>query len=218
MYSLFEEQIIHESLELDHFLTRSTDAFAEALSYLPDSGTYSLVPEKYLDQVSALKKALSIPVIGSLNGVSRRRLDPLCPPDPGCRRGRPGTEPVLHPDRSRPEEPRSWKQPRSSWWQQVKRQHHHPSGGQAQSLLSPPCPNFAGRLAEAGANGLVLFNRFYQPDFDLDELAIVPQPGPEHLHRAAAASALDLHPAWQDPGGPGLDQRRAYGTRMCSRA
>ena len=46
MYSLFEEQIIHESLELDHFLTRNTDSYAEAMSYLPDAGTYSLTPEK----------------------------------------------------------------------------------------------------------------------------------------------------------------------------
>src|SRR5512145_506862 len=57
MHSLFEEQIIHESLELDHYLTRGTDSFAEAMSYLPDSGTYSMGPEKYLNQVTALKKA-----------------------------------------------------------------------------------------------------------------------------------------------------------------
>ncbi|HUM28014.1 MAG TPA: dihydroorotate dehydrogenase-like protein, partial [Anaerolineales bacterium] len=71
MYSLFEEQIIHESLELDHYLTRGTDSFAEALSYLPDSGMYSIGPEKYLSQLTGLKKALNIPVIGSLNGVSK---------------------------------------------------------------------------------------------------------------------------------------------------
>jgi dihydroorotate dehydrogenase (fumarate) len=71
MYSLFEEQIIHESLELDHYLTRGTDSFAEAMTYLPDGGVYSVGPEKYLDQVAGLKKALKIPVIGSLNGVSK---------------------------------------------------------------------------------------------------------------------------------------------------
>src|SRR5574342_5616 len=65
MYSLFEEQIIHESLELDHYLSRTTDAFAEALSYLPETGIYSLEPDKYLTQVTALKKALQIPVIVS---------------------------------------------------------------------------------------------------------------------------------------------------------
>ena len=71
MYSLFEEQIIHESLELDHFLNRGSDSFPEALSYLPDGGMYAIKPEKYLDQVAGLKKALKIPVIGSLNGVSK---------------------------------------------------------------------------------------------------------------------------------------------------
>ena len=73
MYSLFEEQIIHESLELDHFLSRSTDSSAEALSAIcPIRGDYSLLPEKYLEHVrQAQEGASSIPVIGSLNGVSK---------------------------------------------------------------------------------------------------------------------------------------------------
>src|SRR6266496_4212339 len=71
MYSLFEEQIIRESLERDHFLSRATDAFPEAPSHLPDGGLYGIRPEKYLNQVAGLKKALKIPVIGSLNGASR---------------------------------------------------------------------------------------------------------------------------------------------------
>ena len=52
MYSLFEEQIIHESLELDHFLSRGTETFAEALSYFPDMGKYSLAPEEYLEHAA----------------------------------------------------------------------------------------------------------------------------------------------------------------------
>ena len=71
MYSLFEEQITHESLELDHFLSRNTNSSSEAMSYLPDSGQYSLLPEKYLENIGKLKKAVKIPVIGSLNGVSK---------------------------------------------------------------------------------------------------------------------------------------------------
>src|SRR5512139_1955642 len=70
MYSLFEEQIIHESLELDHYLNYGTESFAEALTYLPDTGRYSLGPEKYLEQVHKVKQAVRIPVVGSLNGVS----------------------------------------------------------------------------------------------------------------------------------------------------
>ena len=56
MHSLFEEQIIHESLELDHFLSRSKDFSAEASSYLPDTGEYSLLPEQYLEHVRKVKQ------------------------------------------------------------------------------------------------------------------------------------------------------------------
>ena len=171
MYSLFEEQIIHESLELDHYLTRGSDAFAEAQSYLPDGGMYGVSPEKYLNQVAGLKKALSIPVIGSLNGVSKggwtkyakhieeAGADALelnlyyLPTDPGLKSEEVETAQVeLVADvRSTIKIPLAVK-------------------------LSPfvtSLPNFAKRLVGAGANGLVLFNRFYQPDFDLDEMDIV---------------------------------------------
>ena len=70
MYSLFEEQIIRESQELDRFLNAGTESFAESITYLPEMGRYSLGPDAYVEQVKALKAALDIPVIGSLNGVS----------------------------------------------------------------------------------------------------------------------------------------------------
>ena len=101
MYSLFEEQIIHESLELDHYLTRGTDSFAEAMTYLPDGGTYSVGPEKYLNQVAGLKKALNITVIGDLTlaGIFRnlkRWLDKICETNPGCWCRRIGVKSILH--------------------------------------------------------------------------------------------------------------------------
>ena len=70
MHSLFEEQITLESHQLDHFLSYGTDTFAEALTYFPDLETYNLGADKYVDLVSQAKKAVDIPVIGSLNGVS----------------------------------------------------------------------------------------------------------------------------------------------------
>ena len=70
MYSLFEEQITHESLALDHFLNRGTETFAEALTYFPDLEHYNIGPEDYLELIRKAKQAVSIPVIGSLNGVS----------------------------------------------------------------------------------------------------------------------------------------------------
>jgi dihydroorotate dehydrogenase (fumarate) len=172
MYSLFEEQIIHESLELDHFLTRGTDSFAEALSYLPDIGTYALTPEKYLNHVAALKKAVKIPVIGSLNGVSKggwveyaRRIQDagadalelnlyFIPADPSLTAAEIEDAQVeLVAD--------------------VKSNIKIPLAVKLSPFYAS-LPHFAKRLADAGADGLVLFNRFYQPDFDLDTLEIVP--------------------------------------------
>ena len=70
MYSLFEEQIIQESLKLDRDLSRGTYSFSEALDFIPDYGTYSIGPENYLEQLANVKQAVNIPVIGSLNGVT----------------------------------------------------------------------------------------------------------------------------------------------------
>src|SRR6266571_3942356 len=70
MYSLFEEQITHDSQELDHYLERGTNTFAESLSYFPDLGIYNLGPEPYLEHLHKIKQTVSIPVIGSLNGIS----------------------------------------------------------------------------------------------------------------------------------------------------
>ena len=70
VYSLFEEQITHESGELDHYLSYGTESYAEALSYFPEPEQFHLTPYQYLDHIAALKKAVNIPVIGSLNGVS----------------------------------------------------------------------------------------------------------------------------------------------------
>jgi dihydroorotate dehydrogenase (fumarate) len=171
MYSLFEEQIIHESLEIDHFLTRNTDSYSEAMSYLPDAGTYNLAPEKYLGHVSALKKALKIPVIGSLNGVSKggwtkyARLiqeagaDALelnlyyLPTDLNLKSNEIEDAQV-------------------ELVEEVKSAISIPLSIKLSPYITS-LPNFAKRLADAGADGLVLFNRFYQPDFDLDELEIV---------------------------------------------
>jgi dihydroorotate dehydrogenase (fumarate) len=92
--SLFEEQIIHEKFEMDHFLSQGSESFAEATSYFPEPGMYNFGPEEYLTHVQKCKEAVNIPVIASLNGVSTggwteyarkmqqagyRRLDRICP-------------------------------------------------------------------------------------------------------------------------------------------
>ncbi len=171
MYSLFEEQIIHESLELDHYLTRLTDSFAEAQTYLPDLGTYHMGPDKYLDHLSAIKAAVSVPVIGSLNGVSKggwvryaRFMQDA---------GADALELNMYylsgdPDLTGQELEDTY----VGLVAEVKTAITIPLAVKLSPFITS-LPNFAGRLAAAGADGLVLFNRFYQPDFDLDELEVV---------------------------------------------
>jgi len=170
MHSLFEEQIIHESLELDHYLNQGTDSFAEALSYFPDVGTYAIGPGKYLDHVSAVKKAVSVPVIASLNGVSKggwtryaHFMEEAGADALELNLYYLATDPTL-----------SGAQLEKAYIELV---------GQVRAAVRIPLavklspfvtalPDFARRLVAAGADGLVLFNRFYQPDFDLEELEI----------------------------------------------
>ena len=172
MYSLFEEQIIHESLELDHYLNYGTESFAEALTYLPDTGRYSLGPEKYVDHVKRLKDAVTIPVIGSLNGVSSggwvqyaKRIEEAgadalelniyyLPFDPSLTSA--GLE--------------------ENYIQLVKdvrREIKIPLAVKVSPFLTGVA-NVLKQFADAGADGLVLFNRFYQPDIDLEKMEITP--------------------------------------------
>jgi dihydroorotate dehydrogenase (fumarate) len=171
MYSLFEEQIIHESLELDHFLNRGSDSFPEAMSYLPDGGMYAIKPEKYLIQVAGLKKALKIPVIGSLNGVSKggwtnyaRKIEEA---------GADALELNLYYIATDLDMTSSdIEDTQVELVAEVKSAIKIPLAVKISPFVTS-IPNFAKRLVDAGADGLVLFNRFYQPDFDLDELEIV---------------------------------------------
>jgi dihydroorotate dehydrogenase (fumarate) len=171
MYSLFEEQIIHESLELDHYLNRGSESFAEALSYLPDGGLYGISPEKYLNHLAGLKKALKIPVIGSLNGVSKggwtsyaRKIEEAgadalelnmyyIPTDVNMTSGDIEAMQV-------------------ELVAEVKSAIKIPLAVKISPFVTS-IPNFTKRLVDAGADGLVLFNRFYQPDIDLQELEIL---------------------------------------------
>ena len=172
MYSLFEEQIIHESLELDHFLNRGTESFAEALTYFPNIGKYSLAPEKYIDALEKTKRAVNIPVLGSLNGVSTggwieygRKIQDA---------GADALELNLY------YLPTDITLTSSQMEDNYLKLVSNIRAGIKIPLavkLAPffsALPNFANRLVEAGADGLVLFNRFYQPDLDLENLEVVP--------------------------------------------
>jgi dihydroorotate dehydrogenase (fumarate) len=171
MYSLFEEQIIHESLELDHYLNLGTDTFAEALTYLPDTGLYAMGPGKYLDHLTAVKKTVSVPVIGSLNGVSKGGWTRYARYMQDA--GADAVELNLYYLATDPE--LTAQELEDSYVElvaDVKSSVHIPVSVKLSPFVTA-LPNFATRLAEAGADGLVLFNRFYQPDFDLDNLEII---------------------------------------------
>jgi dihydroorotate dehydrogenase (fumarate) len=172
MYSLFEEQITHESLALDHYLSRGTESFAEALTYFPDLDHYNVGPEDYLELISKAKKSVSIPVIGSLNGVSAggwlsyaKKIEQAGADALELNVYYISTDPAL--GASELEE---------NYIDLVKSVRNEISIPLALKL-SPQftaLPNIASRLAGAGANGLVLFNRFMQPDLDIETLEVTP--------------------------------------------
>jgi dihydroorotate dehydrogenase (fumarate) len=172
LYSLFEEQITHESRELDHYLTRGTNTYAEALSYFPDLEHYNIGPEPYLEHLQRVKQAVDIPVIGSLNGVSTggwveyaQRIEAA---------GADALELNIYYLPTDPEvTSAALEESYLTLVRDVRAQLRIPIA----LKLSPSftaLPNMARRFADAGANGLVLFNRFYQPDFDLEQLEVVP--------------------------------------------
>jgi len=172
MYSLFEEQIIHESLELDHYLFYGSEASPEFSSFYPQTGTYTLAPDAYIETVKKLKQAVHIPVIASLNGVSTggwikyaRKIEEA---------GADALELNLY---YLPTDPELTSLKLEESYVTLVRDIRKSIKLPIAVKLSPfftAIPNIARRLADAGADGLVLFNRFYQPDLDLENLEVVP--------------------------------------------
>jgi dihydroorotate dehydrogenase (fumarate) len=172
MYSLFEEQITSESYYLDYYLSHGSDSYAESLNYFPEMGHYNVGPDEYLELIRKAKAVVNIPIIGSLNGVSTGgwieyagmieeagadalELNVYYIPTSSYLTGAEVEyiyTDILHDVKNNVEIPVAMK-------------------------LSPyfsSMANMAQRLYEGGAEGLVMFNRFYQPDFDLESLEVVP--------------------------------------------
>ena len=172
MPSLFEEQIIQESLKMQADLERGAELFAEALDYFPDFGQYSIGPEKYLEKLGQAKQSVNIPVLGSLNGVTSggwidyaRRIEDA---------GADALELNLYDIMTDPNISASELEERHiSLVKDVRKRVNIPIAVKLSPFYTA-LPNFARNLVEAGADGIVLFNRFYQPDFDLEELEVVP--------------------------------------------
>jgi dihydroorotate dehydrogenase (fumarate) len=172
MYSLFEEQITFNSLYVDHYLRNQTDSYAEAANYFPEMDDYNVWPDEYLNLIRRAKDAVDIPIIGSLNGVSiggwtnyagliedagadAIELNVYYVPTDIEMTGREIEDMYL------------------DMLGQVKRSVTIPVAMKLSPFFSS-MSNMARRLVHEGADGLVFFNRFYQPDFDLDSLSVVP--------------------------------------------
>ncbi len=172
MHSLFEEQITTESLALDYFLTHGTDSYAEALSYFPDLGDYNVGPDEYLHLIRKAKESVDIPVIGSLNGVSSggwvkyaRMIEEA---------GADALELNVYYLPTNPEMTgTAVEQMTIDVVKAIRQEVKIPLAVKIGPFFSS-IPNMAKQLAEAGANALVLFNRFYQPDIDIENLEAVP--------------------------------------------
>lgn len=170
--SLFEEQILHEKNEMDHYLSQGTESFAESLSYFPDGDMYNFGPDEYLDHIRKSKEQVDIPVIASLNGVSTggwieyaRKMQQA---------GADAIELNSYYLATDPEkESRVIEDNYVDILTEIKKVVTIPVA----LKLSPYFTSLsamAKRFDEAGADGLVLFNRFYQPDIDLESLEVVP--------------------------------------------
>ncbi len=172
MYSLFEEQIIHESLELDHFLFYGTEISAEIDSFYPQSGKYTLKADAYVEQLRKIKQAVKIPVIGSLNGVSAGGWTKYAKKIEEA--GADALELNLYFLPTNPNQTATQIEDNYiTLVRNIRRSINIPLAVKLSPFFTS-IPNIAKRLVEAGADGLVLFNRFYQPDFDLEALEVVP--------------------------------------------
>lgn len=173
MYSLFEEQINSESFNLDYYLSNGVNSYAEALSYFPEMENYNVSPDEYMNLIRRAKEAVEIPIIGSLNGVSTGGWIEYA----GLME-QAGADALelnvyyipTHMDISGTTVEDLYLEV----LQEVRQTVRIPVAMKLSPYFSSTA-NMAKRLVTEGANGLVFFNRFYQPDFDLEALEVVPR-------------------------------------------
>jgi dihydroorotate dehydrogenase (fumarate) len=171
MHSLFEEQIVREQLSTFLHTERHGESFAEALTYFPSPDRFALGPEEYLEHIGRVKAAVRCPVIASLNGTTLGGW--LDYAKAMQQAGADALELNVYSLHSDPEETGPALEDRTvDMLKAVKSAVKIPVA----IKLSPyytSMANFARRLDEAGADGMVVFNRFYQPDIDAEGLQAV---------------------------------------------
>jgi dihydroorotate dehydrogenase (fumarate) len=170
MYSLFEEQITHDSLAFNYFMERGTERFAQSLDYFPNLDRYNVGPDQYLEQTRKNKESVDIPIIGSLNGVSNSgwfeyalKIEEAGADALELNTYYIPTNLSLTAD-----------QLEDNYIELVKVVCDNVNIPVAVKL-SPfftALPNLVSMLVGAGAEGLVLFNRFIQPDLDVESLEV----------------------------------------------
>jgi len=170
--SLFEEQLLLDRYELHHHLTHGTESFAEALTYFPEPDDIRLGAEDYLERIRKAKEAVAIPIIGSLNGVSIGGWTDYANLIQDA--GADALELNIYYIPTNPTlTGAEVEQTYLNILTMVKSLVTIPVAVKLNPFFSN-LANMARRLDEAGADGLVLFNRFYQPDIDLDNLVVRP--------------------------------------------
>lgn len=172
MHSLFEEQLTLESHQLDHYLSYGAESFAEALTYFPEVEDYKVGPDEYLNLIWRAQEAVDVPIIGSLNGVSTGGWIEYA-----CEIEEAGADALELNIYYIPTDISLTGAEVEKMYVNVVRDVKNCVDIPVAVKLSPyfsATANMAHRLAEVGADALVLFNRFYQPDFDLENLEVVP--------------------------------------------
>ena len=172
LFSLFEEQIRHEREMLHHYMTEGTDSFAEALTHFPEPETYHAGSDQYLELIRKAKAAVKIPIIASLNGVSiggwirfARKMQAA---------GADALElNIYYIPTDMTLSGYQVEQTYIEILQAVKKAVDIPVAVKLSPYFSNMA-NMALQLENAGANALVLFNRFYQPDIDVETLDVRP--------------------------------------------
>ncbi len=171
MFSLFEEQLKHENAAIEHLMSSGTESYAESLSFFPEIDDYRAGPEDYLNLIRRASEAVDVPIIGSLNGITREGWTETARMMEQAGAG--GIELNLyHIPADLTLTSREVEQRYLDVVKSVKAVVSIPVAVKLSPFFSA-FANMAKQFDEAGADALVLFNRCYQPDFDLDKLEVV---------------------------------------------
>jgi dihydroorotate dehydrogenase (fumarate) len=188
MHSLFEEQLVGEELATENFIEGPSDSFAEAITYFPNPRNFRLGPDEYLGQIARIKAAVGIPVIASLNGMTPGgwlRFSALM-----AQAGADALELNVYFLATDLQEAGVFLEERTLEMIRTVRSAVTIPVAVKVSPFYTSFAHFARALDETGVEGIVLFNRFYQPDINVDDLEV------QRKLRLSDSSELPLRVQW----------------------